>query len=108
MALQPRAIVRCQHCDGQADLPVDALTVHTHPSGHTVAFSCPACGGRDVRAVTRAEADIVQSMHQRAGVAAPMVAASSAMPALTDDDARDFHDLLAATHAVAELVRHAA
>lgn len=107
MALQPRTIVRCQHCDGQADLPVDALAVHAHPSGHTVAFSCPACGARDVRAVTRAEADIVQSMHQRAAVAGPMVAASSAVPALTGDDAGDFRDLLAATDAVAELARHA-
>lgn len=107
MALQARVIVQCQECEGQADLPVDALTVHAHPSGHTVAFSCPACGGRDVRAVTRAEADIVQSMQERAGAAAPMVAPSSTVPALTDDDARDFHDLLAATHAVAELARHA-
>lgn len=108
MALQPRAIVRCQRCDAQADLPVDALSVHAHPSGHTVAFVCPACGGRDVRAVTRAEADVVQSMHARADVAGPMVAAWSAVPALTDDDARDFQDLLAATNAVAELARHAA
>lgn len=108
MALQPRAIVRCQHCDGQADLPVDALSVHAHPSGHTVVFCCPACGGRDVRAVTRAEADIVKSMHERAGVPTGSAAASPAVPALTDDDARDFHDLLAATHAVAELARHVA
>lgn len=107
MVLQPRAIVRCQHCDGQADLPVDALAVHAHPSGRTVAFSCPACGQRDVHAVTRAEADLVQSMHQRAGVADPPVAASP-VPALTDDDARDFQDLLEATHAVAELARHVA
>lgn len=108
MALQPRAIVRCQQCDGQADLPVDALTLYAHPSGHSVAFCCPTCGGRDVRAVTRGEADIVQSLHQRVDVAGRLVAASSTVPALTDDDARDFHDLLAATHAVAELARLAA